>query len=180
MTLTDEVGIINDVVLTITLVITGVSIWWQLRKANEDTENGTYDSLDVRFTEFLKECSTYPDLEVYNPSVDNWSALDQSQYRRQLIQYQILVSILERAYILYNKRHILKSEMRKRQWHGWENYMDTYAASPAFRYAWDKENIGEDMDTSFTKFMQDRIAAVDMGRKALNLDTTSPAPNSTH
>lgn len=161
MKLADEIGIVNDLVLTITLVITGISIWWQLKKANEDSENGTYDSLDVRFTEFLKECGKYPELEVYNPSVNNWANLNTEQYRRQLILYQILVSILERSYILYHKPHIRKSEMRKHQWQGWRNYIDAYIKSPTFRYAWEVEKIGDDMDTSFVRFMQAQIARID-------------------
>lgn len=161
MTLADKIGIVNDAVITISLVIAGFSIWWQLKQSNEDSENGTYDSLDVRFTEFLKECGKYPELEVYNPDVNNWANLSIQQYRRQLILYQILVSILERAYILYHKSHIKKSKMRKHQWQGWKNYIDAYIRSPTFRYAWDVEKIGEDMDRSFIVFMQTHIAQVD-------------------
>lgn len=148
---------LSDLIQTLTLVVAAFSIWWQLKKANEDRENGTYDSLDVRFMSFLEACSKYPELEVYNPLRNNWSELDAAGKRRQLILYQMLVSIFERAYILYNDVHTLKSKSRSDQWDGWVNYMNYYASHPTFRYAWTVEQIGADMDKSFLVFMNDAV-----------------------
>lgn len=157
MTLADKIGIANIVILLLTLLPAFASIWWQLKKANEDRENGTYDSLDVRFTRFLEVCTEYPELEVYNPLRNNWSELDEKQTRRQLLLYQMLVSIFERAYLLYNDTHTLKSKSRRNQWSGWERYMGYYAAHPTFKYAWIDEQIGADMDKSFQKFMENKM-----------------------
>lgn len=157
MTTADMIGIASDSIQVATLLIAGLSIWWQLKKANEDRENGTYDSLDVRFTRFLEICSKYPDLEVYAPNRDNWDELDSQQRRRQLILYQMLVSILERAYILYNNTYTLKSASRRHQWEGWVQYMRDYADAPAFQYAWHVEKIGRDMDATFVDFMEKHI-----------------------
>ncbi|WP_329741022.1 hypothetical protein [Dyella sp. A6] len=153
----DIISIIGESIQAGALFVAGMSIWWQLRKANEDRENGTYDSLDERFTQFLEVCSKYPNLEVYAPTHDNWNELDSTKYRRQLILYQILVSIFERSYILYNEKHALKSRNRRTQWDGWVQYMRDYAASPVFQYAWHVEKIGKDMDKSFLKFMEKDI-----------------------
>ncbi len=148
---------ISDVIQTVTLLIAVIGILAQFAKSNEDRENGTYDSLDARFTRFLEICSKYPELEVYNPLRDNWKELTGEQYRRQLILYQMLVSIFERAYILYNENHLRKSSSRRHQWAGWFDYMKHYAGNPTFLYAWDVEGIGEGMDSAFLGFMQDEI-----------------------
>lgn len=157
MSTSDAINLVNDIIQLAIVVFAGLGIYWQLKKANEDRENGTYDSLDTRFTRFLECCSKHPDLEVYNPIKNNWNELCPQQHRRQLILYQILVSIMERSYILYNDTHIAKSEMRKRQWKGWDDYMKFYAKSPTFRHAWSVEGIGEDMDTSFVAYMQQNM-----------------------
>ncbi len=153
----DIIGIVNDSILTFTLLASGASIWWQLKKNNEDRENGTYDSLDVRFTRFLEICCKYPELEVYNPTQNNWHTLSTIQKRRQLILFQILVSILERSYILYNEKHTINSGTRKHQWNGWVKYMNFYAENETFLHAWEVEEIGEDMDTEFVKFFNNLI-----------------------
>lgn len=157
MTLADKIGITSNLILVLTLLATGLTIWWQLRKANEDRENGTYDSLDERFTRFLEICIQYPELEVYNPARDNWAELSAQDARRQLILYQILVSIFERAYLLYNETHVRKSKTRRNQWEGWVRYIRYYSEHPTFLYAWMEEKIGEDMDTSFQRFMTSEI-----------------------
>lgn len=148
---------ISDLILALGLLPTAIGIWWQQKKTNEDRENGTYDSLDVRYTRFLELCCEYPELEVYDPLRDNWSELNHQQKKRQLILYQILVSVLERAYILYHEKHIFMGDLRRRQWTGWLHYMEDYAARPNFRYVWIQKKIGEDMDIDFIEFMQKLI-----------------------
>ncbi|MBD8872006.1 hypothetical protein [Rhodanobacter sp. DHB23] len=157
MSISDAINLVNDIIQFAIVAFAGLGIYWQLKKANEDRENVTYDSLDTRFTRFLECCSKYPELEVYNPARNNWDELCPQQYRRQLILYQILVSIMERAYILYSDTHIAQSKMRERQWKGWNDYMKSYAKSPTFQHAWNVEAIGEDMDTSFVAYMNDNM-----------------------
>jgi len=159
MTLADKISIVSDLILALGLLPTAIGIWWQQKKTNEDRENGTYDSLDTRYTKFLELCCKYPELEVYDPLRDNWSELDGQQQKKQLILYQILVSLLERAYILYHEKHIFRSDIRIRQWTGWETYMKDYATRPNFRYVWIEKKIGEGMDTGFFDHMQNLIIA---------------------
>lgn len=157
MTTSDIVNFSSVIIQTATLVIGAITIYTQLKKAGEDRENGTYDSLDERFTRFLEVCSEHADLEVYNPSRDNWKELGETKYRQQLILFQILVSIFERAYILYNIGNAKKSINRIHQWAGWVQYMRDYANSPTFQYAWHVEQIGRDMDSSFVSFMEKTV-----------------------
>lgn len=142
--------------------------YWEKRKERLAREYATYDALDEKYISFLEGHLQWPELDVYDPSItmENWTTLSRVDKRRQQILYQILISIMERAYLMY---HDKRDKIRKSQYEGWHAYMKAYAATPNFQYAWTELKMGEQFQSDFVYEMEDLIKS---SRKRI-----LPAPN---
>lgn len=119
------------------------------RKEIRDRENGTYDSLDAKYQEFLNVCLNNPDLPLFDSGLTMPGPLTPEQEHRTQIAYCMLISILERSYLMYKDQ---TSSLRKKQWTGWESYMEDYLNFPPFAQQWRKLSI--QFDTDFVRHME--------------------------
>jgi hypothetical protein len=133
-----------------------IAIWRYFKNAKgEKQKNGylAYDSLDKEYTEWQKLCLQYIDLpisDVDNCTEKDFQALPPTDKKKIKLIYTILVSIFERAYILYNTRYEaieVSGEFKERQWNGWKEYMKSYSQSAVFKIVW--QEIGTDYDKDF-------------------------------
>jgi uncharacterized protein YxjI len=67
----------------------------------------------------------------------------------------MLFSIFERAYLLYSDQY---SEIKKKQWLGWEDYIRSFCLRENFLIAW--EISGNTFDADFEVYMENLIATV--------------------
>jgi len=70
------------------------------RKEQRDREYGTYNALDKKYIEYLKLCLQNPDLDVFDIPLKPVRKPTPEQARREEIILAILLSILERAYLM--------------------------------------------------------------------------------
>jgi len=77
--------------------------------------------------------------------------------KRQLIAFTILISIFERAYLMYCGH---SDAIRARQWTGWEQYISAYCKRPNFKEAW--ERSGVTFDSEFEREMKTRLSQSEM------------------
>ena len=122
------------------------------RKEKRDREYGTYNALDEKYLEFQKLCLDYTHLDIFDIPDDNPVLLNQEQKKQELIIFTMLFSIFERAYLLYSDQY---SNIKKRQWIGWDSYIKSFCKRENFLNAW---NIsGETFDTKFETYMNNTI-----------------------
>lgn len=121
------------------------------RKERLDREYGTYNALDDKYLEFLNICLNHPDLDIYHIK-DKGQKYSKEQKKRELIIFELLISILERAYLMYRDQG---SRVKKDQWMGWNQYMKDWLNRPNFRKAWKK--LGNQWDVNFQEHMSQLI-----------------------
>lgn len=103
------------------------------RKERRDKDFGTYDSLDDKYIDYLRLCLEHPTLDVADiPRPQVAAAVTPEQRQAELIMFSILVSIMERAYLMYKDRSY---KVREKQWEGWNDYIKDWLKRPNFREA---------------------------------------------
>lgn len=122
------------------------------RKERQDREYGTYNSLDEKYLEFQKLCLEHPYLNIFDIPDEKPRQLDEKQKKEELILLTMLFSIFERAYLLYSDQN---SEIKKKQWSGWDSYIKSYCKRNNFLTAW--KISGTTFDTDFEKYMVENI-----------------------
>ncbi|HEX8169039.1 MAG TPA: hypothetical protein VF824_00700 [Thermoanaerobaculia bacterium] len=126
------------------------------RKEQSDREYGTYNALDEKYLEFLELCRQSPRLDVFDIPDDAPAALTPEEQKQELIAFTMLISIFERAFLMY---HDQEDSIRKRQWTGWLDYIRDYCERANFRHAWTYS--GDQFDTEFQAFMTIELARAD-------------------
>jgi len=115
----------------------------QLDKAYE-----TYNALDEKYLEFLNICLEYPELDIFDIPDVNPMELNEQQKKKEIIAFTILISIFERAYLMYYNQ---SSEIKKKQWSGWDNYIRASIKRENFKSA--LKITGEQFDSDFHKYI---------------------------
>lgn len=113
-----------------------------------DREYGTYNALDEKYLEFLGLCFDHPHLDIFELRDSAASELTPIQKKQELIAFSMLFSIMERAYLMYSDQ---TSDIKKRQWSGWQNYLIDYCGRVNFRAAW--QVCGDQFDTRFVNYV---------------------------
>jgi hypothetical protein len=75
------------------------------RKERLARESETYDAVNDKYNEFLRLCLEYPFINIYDDENANFHRYSKEEQARAVILFDILVSIFERAFILYKDHH---------------------------------------------------------------------------
>ena len=130
----------------------GVFLYEQ-RRERENEEEEVYQLLSDNYQDFLKVALDNPDLRLF--SADAGAALSGEQRERQLIIFNMLISLFERAYLLLHEDDM--SAQQARRWHSWEDYMLEWCRRPDFRASLPQLLRGE--DPSFVRYVERLSAA---------------------
>lgn len=123
------------------------------RRERIDRENGTYDALDAKYQDFLSICLQNPDLPIFDSGKVVETGLSDAQEHRLQVALCILISILERAYLMYRDQ---SGELRRNQWLGWVGYIEDYGQMASFARYWPL--LGEQFDSRFVAFVDETLA----------------------
>lgn len=118
------------------------------QKEAADREYGTYNALDEKYIEFQKICFDHPALNIFDISDRAPKELSEEEKKQELIAFTVLFSIFERAFLMY---HDQDSDIKARQWTGWNDYILSYCSRKNFRDAWGIS--GQTFDTKYQEFM---------------------------
>ena len=131
-------------------------IGYILAKRSEriEREYGTYDALDNKYIEFLTLCLQHPDLKITAVEDVDEAAFNSEQRDKRALIFEILICILERAFLMY-KRNSRSS--RKNQWHGWDKYVDFWLQNPAFRKMWSDNDMQAQYSSDFVSYILSKI-----------------------
>jgi hypothetical protein len=121
---------------------------FEQRRERENEEEEVYQLLSDNYQDFLKVALANPDLSLF--SAGGGSALNAEQKERQVIIFNMLLSLFERAYLLlYDER---MSPKQARRWNSWEDYILEWCRRPDFRASLPALLQGE--DPSFVRYVE--------------------------
>ena len=125
-------------------------------RERRDREYGTYNALDDKYIQFLEMCLEHPNLDVSDFPRQDQRQPTEAELRQVQILLTILVSILERAFLMYKDQ---STEIKKRQYAGWVDYMKDWCSRPIFRSQW--PTLGKQFDSAFLDFMNELMASTE-------------------
>jgi len=140
-----------------------------LSAENHRREVGTYDTLETQYVDFQKLALLHPRLNVADAALDDPPELSDAERAQQRTLYMVLFSLFERAYLMYLPTflggafgRLWMGRMRRQQWDGWVSYIDRYLGRMSCCSAWfngqePREDVGQDFDPRFERFMHQRI-----------------------
>ena len=119
-------------------------------KARRDREREVYQAMQAEYVAFLRLCFEHPELGLAQDEALEAGELSPRERARRLVAMEMLVSMMESAYFLYEYGH--RSRFRRRQWTGWDQYLNDWAARRDFRDAW-RDHLGSQFDSGFVAYM---------------------------
>jgi hypothetical protein len=125
---------------------------FEQRKERENEEEEVYQLLSDNYQEFLKVALDNPDLRLF--SGRRTESLTDEQKERQLIVFNMLISLFERAYLLLFEDSM--SPRQARRWHSWEDYISEWCSRPDFRASLPQLLHGEDPD--FVRYLEKMVS----------------------
>ena len=125
---------------------------YEQRRERENEEEEVYQDLSDNYQDFLKVALDNPDLKLF--SAGPTDSLSDEQRERQLIIFNMLISLFERAYLLLYEDDMTPKQARR--WHSWEDYMLEWCRRPEFRARLPLLLRGE--DPGFGRYLE-RLAA---------------------
>lgn len=144
------------VVTTLGLPCAILFFWWEQRKERDNEDEAAYQLLSDAYNDFLRVVLANPDLRLRtNEPLDEPTP---EQNERALVIYDMLISLFERAYLVaWNER---MSEVERRRWNSWDDYMREWCRREAFFNALPLLLRGE--DPGFQAYIR-QVAAEERG-----------------
>ncbi len=133
-----------------------------------------YDSLDEHYGEFLKRMMDNPLLPVYPPDAAlSLAGLTEPEQVKRLAAFELLVSIFERAFLMYRSEDLVEQD---KQWSGWAACMQSWCTRPGWNAFYARIN-GDQFDRDFDRYLRELAAFVPVRGEALPAPkAASPAP----
>ncbi len=110
----------------------------QERKERRIEQQEIYDKLMAHYTEIQEKLFEFPELDLHNDPI-----YDPEDARRQLILYEMVVSLFERSFILLYGE---EDPEYRRMWNSWVDYIKDWLSKPNFQAALPRLMQGEDPD----------------------------------
>jgi hypothetical protein len=139
------------VVTVIGLPLAIVLFLFEQRKERATEEDEVYQLLANAYNDFLKVVMDNPDLRLRSETVT--LDLTPEQQERMLGLFDMLISLLERAYLTAYSEDM--TALQRRRWNSWEDFMREWARRDDFYYRLPRLLKGEDPE--FAAYLQ-RIA----------------------
>ena len=117
---------------------------YEQRKERDNEDEAAYQSLQDAYNDFLKIVLDNPDLQLR--STIRAPDLTPEQRERQLIIFEMLISLFERAYIVAYQEDM--SGVAQRRWNSWDDYMREWCRREDFNALLPHLLSGEDPDFS--------------------------------
>jgi len=152
MSLAEWMDVLANITMILGFPIALLVFIYDRRKERREREYGTYHALDEKYLEYLRMCIDNPHLNLYDVPLKKPPRLSETEKTRQSAMFDILVSLLERAFLMYQDQ---SNKVKRAQWIGWNEYMRDYASHPVFRETWKTRGI--DFEVDFTKYINQLI-----------------------
>ena len=129
---------------------------FEQRKERAADEDEVYQLLSNAYNDFLKVVMENPDLRLRSdPATKDLNA---EQQERMLVIFDMLVSLLERAYLTAYSDDM--TPLQRRRWNSWEDFMREWVRRDDFYHRLPRLLKGEDPE--FAAYLR-RVAAEERG-----------------
>ncbi len=132
---------------------------YEQRRERDNEDEEAYQVLSDAYRDFLKLVLANPDLRLR--STTRALDLNDEQRERQLVIFEMLTSLFERAFLLAYEDDMTPRQQRR--WHSWDDYMRDWCQREDFRDLLPRLVQGEDPD--FADYLL-RVAAEESARPA--------------
>jgi hypothetical protein len=110
------------------------------RKERNNEEEAVYQLLSDNYQDFLKVALDNTDLRLF--AAEQTPDLTEEQRERMFIIFNMLISLLERAYLLLYEEGMTPQQLRR--WQSWDDYMREWCSRADFRAQLPELLRGED------------------------------------
>ena len=152
------------VITVIGLPMAIIVFLYEQRRERQGEEEELYQYLSEEYAEFQKLALENADLQIVFGADNVDDALEPEQLERKRILYDILISLLERTYLLVYEDKMDKKTARL--WASWEDYIHQWCRRQDFRKALPEMLEGEDPE--FAAYIL-AIAKEEAGKKAAHM-----------
>jgi hypothetical protein len=114
---------------------------FEQRKERDSEDEEAYQLLQNAYSDFLKIVLDNPDLQLRSAAA---TSLNDEQRERELIIFEMLVALFERAYIVSYEPDLRGVALRR--WNSWDDYMREWCRREDFYYLLPQLLRGEDPD----------------------------------
>jgi hypothetical protein len=115
---------------------------FEQRKERDAEDEEAYQMLQNAYSDFLKIVLDNPDLQLRSTTAQ--TNLNDEQRERELIIFEMLVALFERAYIVSYEPDLKGVALRR--WNSWDDYMREWCRREDFYYLLPQLLRGEDPD----------------------------------
>ena len=102
---------------------------FEQRKERNNEEEAVYQLLSDNYQDFLKVALDNTDLRLF--TTEQTPDLTEEQRERMFIIFNMLISLLERAYLLLYEEGMTPQQLRR--WQSWDDYMREWCSRADFR-----------------------------------------------
>jgi hypothetical protein len=113
---------------------------YEQRKQRNNEEEEVYQLLSDNYQDFLKVVLDNTDLRLFTS--EQTLDLTGEQKERMFIIFNMLISLLERAYLLLYEKNMTPQQLRR--WQSWDDYMREWCSRGDFRAMLPELLRGED------------------------------------
>ncbi len=121
---------------------------FEQRKERNNEEEAVYQLLSDNYQDFLKVALDNTDLKLF--TTEQTPDLTEEQRERMFIIFNMLISLLERAYLLLYEENMSPQQFRR--WQSWDDYMREWCSRGDFRALLPELLRGE--DPGFIKYIE--------------------------
>ncbi len=118
------------------------------RRERRNEEDEVYQLLSNAYNDVLRVVIENPDLRLRSQAATQ--ELSAEQQERMLLIFDMLISLLERAYVTAYSEHM--TPVQRRRWNSWEDFMREWVRRDQFYYRLPTLLKGE--DPAFAAYMQ--------------------------
>ncbi len=143
-------------------VLWAIIQWPKARRERVAAEREkSYAALNDHFLRLLELQHASPGLGTMATDRERiWTSLSPAQQAQQLLQFDYLSSILERAHYFLLKSPVAGSEWHVEQWKSWNHWVERYTRNPNFVAFWRHLDDGLDEASygdEFVSYIQSKI-----------------------
>jgi hypothetical protein len=112
-----------------------------------------YIETNNSYIEFLKLAIRHPELDALEYPAGPLPQLNMQQQLQQFALFNMLTSIIERAYLMYRKGGVKDVE----EWNSWDAYVDLYMQKPNYRAFIGNDRLAGGFEAEFLGYMREKL-----------------------
>ena len=156
-------------IVTVIGLPTAIAIFiYEQRRERRNEEDEVYQLLSNAYNDFLKVVIDNPDLRLRSQTAT--PDLSAEQQERMLLIFDMLVSLLERAYLTAWSPHM--NEEQRRRWNSWEDFMREWLRRDDFYLRLPQLLKGEDPE--FVAYLS-QLAQQERGAPLIVANASAPS-----